>query len=132
MALPNGSGGYQVGDGNITQISFTNFTIPTTITATATLTVNDLAAGIVVYNSASVGTLTLPTAALTDAAFSSAKVGSSFDLALVALAAGVPTIAIGTGWSLASTSGAGVASKSVMFRAVKTGDAAYSLYRIAG
>ena len=132
MALPNGSGGYQVGDGNLTEISFGNFTIPTTITATATLTVNDLAAGIVIYNSASTGTLTLPTATLTDAAFSSAKVGSSFDLALVALAAGVPTIAVGTGWSLASTSGAGVASKSVLFRAVKTGDAAYSLYRIAG
>ena len=132
MALPNGSGGYQVGDGNLTEISFSNFTIPTTITATATLTVNDLAAGIVIYNSASTGTLTLPTAALTDAAFSSAKVGSSFDLALVALAAGVPTIAVGTGWSLASTSGAGVASKSVLFRAVKTGDGAWSLYRIAG
>jgi len=132
MALPNGSGGYQVGDGNLNEISFSNFTIPTTITATATLTVNDLAAGIVIYNSASTGTLTLPTATLTDAAFSSAKVGSSFDLALVALAAGVPTIAVGTGWSLASTSGAGVASKSVLFRAVKTGDAAYSLYRIAG
>jgi len=132
MALPNGSGGYQVGDGNLNEISFGNFTIPTTITATATLTVNDLAAGIVIYNSASTGTLTLPTATLTDAAFSSAKVGSSFDLALVALAAGVPTIAVGTGWSLASTSGAGVASKSVLFRAVKTGDAAYSLYRIAG
>ena len=132
MALPNGSGGYQVGDGNLTEISFGNFTIPTTITATATLTVNDLAAGIVIYNSASTGTLTLPTATLTDATFSSAKVGSSFDLALVALAAGVPTIAVGTGWSLASTSGAGVASKSVLFRAVKTGDAAYSLYRIAG
>ena len=132
MALPNGAGGYQLGDGNLTEISFTNFTIPTTITATATLTVNDLAAGVVIYNSASTGTLTLPTAALTDAAFSSAKVGSSFDLALVALAAGVPTIAVGTGWSLASTSGVGVASKSVLFRAVKTGDAAYSLYRIAG
>jgi hypothetical protein len=26
----------------------------------------------------------------------------------------------------------GVASKSVLYRAVKTGDAAYSLYRIAG
>jgi hypothetical protein len=76
--------------------------------------------------------MTLPTAALTDAAFSSAKVGSSFDLALVATGAGVPTIVVGTGWSLASTSGAGVASKSVLYRAVKTGDAAYSLYRIAG
>ena len=132
MALPNGSGGYQVGDGNLTQISFSNLTIPTALTATATLTVNDLAAGLVIYTSASTGNLTLPTAALTDAAFSSAKVGSSFELALIATSTGVPTIVVGTGWSLASTSGAGVASKSVLFRAVKTGDAAYSLYRVAG
>ena len=130
--LPNGAGGYQVGDGNLTEISFTNFTVPAAYTATATLTVNDLAAGVVIYTSSSTGNLTLPTATLTDAAFSSAKVGSSFDLALVATSTGVPTIAVGTGWSLASTSGAGVASKSVLFRAVKTGDAAYSLYRIAG
>ena len=132
MALPNGSGGYQVGDGNLTEISFSNLTIPTALTATATLTVNDLAAGIVIYTSASTGNLTLPTAALTDAAFSSAKVGSSFELALIATSTGVPTIVVGTGWSLAGTSGAGVASKSVLFRAVKTGDAAYSLYRVAG
>jgi hypothetical protein len=132
MALPNGSGGYQIGDGNLTEISFSNLTIPTALTATATLTVNDLAAGIVIYTSASTGNLTLPTAALTDAAFSSAKVGSSFELALIATSTGVPTIVVGTGWSLASTSGAGVASKSVLFRAVKTGDAAYSLYRVAG
>jgi hypothetical protein len=132
MALPNGSGGYQVGDGNLTEISFSNLTIPTALTATATLTVNDLAAGIVIYTSTSTGNLTLPTAALTDAAFSSAKVGSSFELALIATSTGVPTIVVGTGWSLAGTSGAGVASKSVLFRAVKTGDAAYSLYRVAG
>jgi hypothetical protein len=132
MALPNGSGGYQIGDGNLTEISFSNLTIPTALTATATLTVNDLAAGIVIYTSASTGNLTLPTAALTDAAFSSAKVGSSFELALIATSTGVPTIVVGTGWSLAGTSGAGVASKSVLFRAVKTGDAAYSLYRVAG
>ena len=132
MALPNGSGGYQIGDGNLTEISFSNLTIPTALTATATLTVDVLAAGIVIYTSASTGNLTLPTAALTVAAFSSAKVGSSFELALIATSTGVPTIVVGTGWSLASTSGAGVASKSVLFRAVKTGDAAYSLYRVAG
>jgi hypothetical protein len=134
MALPNGAGGYQLGDGNLTEISFTNFTIPATITATTTLTVDNLAAGVIIYTSTSAGTLTLPTATLTDAAFSSAKVGSSFDLALVATSSGVPTISIGTGtgWSLASTSGTGVASRSVLYRAVKTGDAAYSLYRIAG
>ena len=132
MALPNGSGGYQVGDGNLAEVVFTNVIIPAAYTATATLTAADLASGLVIYTSASTGNLTLPTAALTDAAFSSAKTGSSFDVALVATGAGVPTIVVGTGWSLASTSGVGVASKSVLYRAVKTGDAAYSLYRIAG
>ena len=132
MALPNGAGGYQIGDGNLSEVSFTNFTVPTAYTTGVTLTTADLAAGVVIYTSASTANLTLPTAALTDAAFSSAKVGSSFDLALVTTSTGVPTIVVGTGWSLASTSGVGVASKSVLYRAVKTGDAAWSLYRIAG
>ena len=132
MALPNGSGGYQVGDGNLNAPVFDTITVPTAYTATATLTAADLASGLVIYTSASTGNMTLPTAAITDAAFSSAKTGSSFDVALVATSTGVPTIVVGTGWSLASTSGAGVASKSVLYRAVKTGDAAYSLYRIAG
>jgi len=132
MALPNGSGGYQIGDGNIAEVVFTNVTVPAAYTAAVTLTAADLASGLVIYTSASTANLTLPTAAITDAAFSSAKVGSSFDVALVTTSTGVPTIVVGTGWSLASTSGAGVASKSVLFRAVKTGDAAYSLYRIAG
>jgi hypothetical protein len=132
MALPNGSGGYQVGDGNLNTPVFSTITVPTAYTAAATLTAADLASGLVIYTSSSTANLTLPTAAITDAAFSSAKVGSSFDVALVATSTGVPTIVVGTGWSLASTSGAGVASKSVLYRAVKTGDAAYSLYRIAG
>jgi hypothetical protein len=132
MALPNGSGGYQVGDGNLNTPVFNTITVPTAYTAAATLTAADLASGLVIYTSSSTANLTLPTAAITDAAFSSAKVGSSFDVALVTTSTGVPTIVVGTGWSLASTSGAGVASKSVLYRAVKTGDAAYSLYRIAG
>ena len=132
MAISNGAGGYQVGDGNLNEVVFTNFTVPAAYTAAATLTTADLASGVVIYTSASTANLTLPTAAITDAAFTSAKVGSSFDIALVTTSTGVPTIVVGTGWTLASTSGAGVASKSVLFRAVKTADAAYSLYRIAG
>jgi hypothetical protein len=132
MALPNGSGGYQVGDGNLGSPVFSTITVPAAYTAAATLTAADLASGLVIYTSSSTANMTLPTAAITDAAFSSAKVGSSFDVALVATSTGVPTIVVGTGWTLASTSGAGVASKSVLFRAVKTADAAYSLYRIAG
>jgi len=131
MALPNGAGGYQIGDGNLNEIVFAPSAIPTAYTVAATLTTNDLAGGLVVYTSASTADLTLPTATLTDAAFSSARVGSSFDISLVATSTGVPTITVGTGWTLVG-SGAGVASKSVLFRAVKTGDLTYNLYRIAG
>ena len=131
MALPNGAGGYQISDGNLSEIVFVPSAIPTAYTATATLTTNDLAGGLIVYSSSSAGSLTLPTATLTDAAFSSARVGSSFDISLVATTTGVPTIVAGTGWTLVG-SGVGVASFSVLFRAVKTGDATYNLYRIAG
>ena len=131
MAIPNGAGGYQVGDGNANEILFAPSAIPTAYTAGVTLTTNDLAGGLVVYTSSSTANLVLPTAALTDAAFSSARVGSSFDVSLIATSTGVPTITVGTGWTLVGV-GTGVASKSVLFRAVKTGDATYNLYRIAG
>jgi len=131
MALPNGAGGYQISDGNLSEIVFVPSAIPTAYAATATLTTNDLAGGLIVYSSSSAGNLTLPTATLTDAAFSSARVGSAFDIALVATSTGVPTIVAGTGWTLVG-SGVGVASFSVLFRAVKTGDLTYNLYRIAG
>jgi hypothetical protein len=131
MAIPNGAGGYQVGDGNANEILFAPSAIPTAYTAGVTLTTNDLAGGLVVYTSSSTANLVLPTAALTDAAFSSARVGSSFDISLIATSTGVPTITVGTGWTLVGV-GLGIASRSVLFRAVKTGDATYNLYRIAG
>jgi hypothetical protein len=131
MALPNGAGGYQLGDGNLSEATLGVQAIPTAYTAGATLTVLNLEQSIIVYTSGSTADLALPTAASVDAELSSAKVNSCFDLYLVATSTGVPTITVGTGWTLVG-SGAGVASKSVKFRAVKTGDAAYSLYRIAG
>jgi len=129
--LPNGAGGYQVGDGNLGEVTFGTSAIPTAYTAAATLTTADLAGGAVVYTSASTADLTLPAVTVVNADISSAKVNSSFDVALVATSTGVPTILVGTGWTLVG-SGAGVASKSVLFRAVKTGEATYNLYRIAG
>lgn len=129
--LPNGAGGYQVGDGNLGEATLSISNIPTAYTAAATLTTAELAGGLVVYTSASTADLTLPTVTVLNADLSSAKVNSSFDVALVATSTGVPTIVVGTGWTLVG-SGAGVASKSVLFRAVKTGEATYNLYRIAG
>ena len=129
--LPNGAGGYQVGDGNLGEVTLGVSSIPTAYTAAATLTTADLAGGAVVYTSSSTADLTLPAVSVVDADISSAKVNSSFDFALVATSTGVPTIVVGTGWTLVG-SGAGVASKSVLFRAVKTSATTYNLYRIAG
>ena len=132
--LPNGAGGYQVGDGNLGEVTLGVSAIPTAYTAGATLTTANLAGGIVVYTSSSTADLALP--AVTgvggvNADISSAKVNSSFEFALIATSTGVPTITAGTGWTLVG-SGAGVASKSVLFRAVKTSETTYNLYRVAG
>ena len=131
MALPNGAGGYQLGDGNLSEVVLVTSATPTAYTAGVTLTAADLAGGLIVYTSASTANLALPTAAAADEAFSSAKPYSAFDISLIATSTGVPTITAGTGWTLVGV-GTGVASKSVLFRAVKTGDASWSLYRIAG
>ena len=84
MALPNGAGGYQVGDGNLTEAQLTVQTIPATLTGDTTLTAAQVAVGLVVCKKASDATLTvtLPTAALLDAAIPSAKVGSAFELTI--------------------------------------------------
>ena len=129
--LPNGAGGYQVGDGNLNEVNLSTSPVAVAYTAAATLTTLDLSGGLVVYTSSSTADLTLPTVAVVNADISSAKINSSFDIALVATSTGVPTIVVGTGWTLLG-SGAGVASRSVLFRAVKTGETTYNLYRIAG
>jgi hypothetical protein len=131
MALPNGAGGYQVGDGNLGEVTLGTSAIPTAYTAAATLTTADLAGGAVVYTSSSTADLTLPAVSVVDADISSAKVNSSFEFSLIATSTGVPTIVVGTGWTLVGV-GTGVASRSVLFRAVKTSATTYNLYRIAG
>ena len=129
--LPNGAGGYQVGDGNLGEVTLGVSAIPTAYTAAATLTTADLSGGAVVYTSSSTADLALPAVSVVDADVSSAKVNSSFEFALIATSTGVPTITAGTGWTLVGV-GTGVASRSVLFRAVKTSATTYNLYRIAG
>lgn len=133
MALPNGAGGYQVGDGNLNEVILGVQVAPNTYTGAATLTVTDLENGLVVYNAGGGNNLALP--AVTgvggvDDEISSAKVNSSFDFVLLSTGAGAGTLTAGTGWTLVG-SGAGVAGAAVAFRARKTADGAYTLYRIA-
>ena len=79
MALPNGAGGYQLGDGNIGEAVLSVQGAPTAVAAAATMTAAELANGLFVFNGTA-GSLTLPTVALVEADISAAsKVNASFD-----------------------------------------------------
>ena len=129
MAIPNGAGGYQLGDGNLTEVNMSVQSAPVTKAAAATLTAAELTNGIVIYSGAT-ATLTLPTVADTGALVSSAKNNSSFDVNFINTGAGTLTIAVGTGWTLVGTVTSATLT-SAAWRARKTGDTTWTLYRIA-
>jgi len=129
MALPNGAGGYQLGDGNLTEVSMSVQAAPVAKAAAATLTAAELANGLIVYSGAT-ATLTLPTVADVETLVSSAKNNSSFDVNFINTGAGTLTIAVGTGWTLVGTVTSATLT-SAAWRARKTGDGTWTLYRIA-
>ena len=128
MAIPNGAGGYQIGDGNLTESLMTTQTAPAAYTASATLVPSDLVNGIITLTNGSDQNLQLPLAADVDAAIPSAKVNSAIQFSVMALGAGGATLTTNTGWSLV-----GVAKVTAQNRytARKTGDGTWSLYQIA-
>ena len=140
MALPNSGGGYQVGDGNLNEIDLYATASQQTATATATLTAAQITGNLLVGNpTTTAATYTLPTATAIDAVITNAKIGSTFNLTVINLgtSTGLITMAVGTGITAVgnlvvaitgSAAGVGGAAQ-FMFR--KTGDAAYTLYRIA-
>ena len=132
MALPNGAGGYQVGDGNIGEAQLFVQGAPTALTDDATLTADQLANGLFTSDSAADITATLPTVALLEAGISSAaKVNAAFEFAIVVVDASYQvTVAAGTGWTLVGNMVA-LESTSARFLARKTGDGAWTLYRVA-
>ena len=133
MALPNGAGGYQVGDGNLTEAHLVVQTIPTSLTADTTLTAAQVAVGLVVCAKASDATLTvtLPTAALLDAAIPSAKVGSAFELTICNNnnTGASSTVPVTTGTGITIFGSVTVPRfGAYTYRFVKTGDATYSAF----
>jgi len=132
MALPNGSGGYQVGDGNLGEPLFFPQSAPTALTAAATATPAQLASGLFTFNGTA-GDLTLPTVADLEAAFPSMdKVDSAFDFFVINIDAGTDdvTVAIGTGWTLVGSRKLNE-NTSGHFRARKTGVGAWTCYRVS-
>ena len=133
MALTNGAGGYQLGYGNLTEAKLSVQTIPSTLTGDTTLTEAQVALGLVVCQKASDATLTvtLPTAALLDAAIPSAKVGSSFTLTICnnnnTGASSTGPVTTGTGITIyGSVTVPRFGAYTYLF--VKTGDAAWSAF----
>lgn len=140
MALPNSGGGYQFTDGNTNEIIMGVQAAPQTATATATLTAAQITGGLLV---ATAGTgavsYTMPTAAAIDAVFVNAKVNSTFELKVVNLgtSSGIITMVVGTGITavgnllIAITGSAAGVGGAAQFLFRKTGDAAYTVYRVA-
>jgi hypothetical protein len=133
MALPNGAGGYQIGDGNVGEAQLFVQGAPTALTAAATATAAQLANGLFTFNGTA-GNLTLPTVADLEADVSSAsKVNAAFDFFVINIDASgsdAITVAVGTGWTLVGA-GAVAAASSGHFRARKTGDGTWTCYRIS-
>jgi hypothetical protein len=132
MALPNGAGGYQLGDGNIGEAVLSVQGAPTAVAAAATMTAAELANGLFVFNGTA-GSLTLPTVALVEADITAAsKVNASLDFIIINADASTDdvTLAVGTGWTIVGNAVVTEAT-SAQFRARKTGDGTWTAYRIA-
>ena len=135
MALAQVGGGYQVGDGNVNEIRLGASAAPQTATSTATLTAAQILGNVLVANpSTSAATYTLPTASAIDAVLGNTKIGSTFDLFIVntGTSSGTVTLSMGTGITDGGNAAVAVAiTSSAAFRFRKTGDAAYTVYKIA-
>ena len=134
MAISNGTGGYQLGDGNLSEATMGYASAPVTATDTATLTAAQVLNGIILATPTAAANYTLPTVALLEAALPSANVGNTIDFVIVNLASSNYdiTLVTSTGWTI---TGGGVTVvqelSSAQFRARKTGDGTWQLYRIA-
>jgi len=134
--LPNGAGGYQLGDGNLNELTIGYMAAPQTATATATLTAAQVTGEMLVANpgSGSAATYTLPTATSIDAIVTSAKVGSTFDLNIINIGTSSGTVTLATATGITDGGNAFVTmavTTSALFRFRKTGDAAYTVYKVA-
>ena len=134
MALPNGAGGYQLGDGNRNEAVMGYSAAPATATDTATLTAAQVLNGIILATPTAAAAYTLPTVANLEAALSSAIVGNTVDFTVINLASSNYdiTMTTNTGWTV---TGGGVVvvqeASSATFRGRKTGNGTWQLYRLA-
>lgn len=137
MAIPNGGGGYQVGDGNLNEPLIDALPDPVAVTTAATLTPAQVLNGLILANSgitAASVTYTLPTVADLELVLSNSdKVGTSFTFRLVNLgtSSGTAIIATNTGWTISGSLTMTVpVTTGAQFVARKSAAGAWTLYRV--
>jgi hypothetical protein len=138
MAIPNGGGGYQIGDGNLNEPLIDALPDPVAVTTAATLTAAQVLNGLILANSgitAASVTYTLPTVADLELTLSNSdKVGTAFSFRLVNLgtSSGTAIIATNTGWTITGSLTMTVpVTTGASFIARKSGAGAWTLYRVA-
>jgi len=133
MSLGTVGGGYQYNDGNLNEVDLNVMSEPPAAkTGAGTLTMAELTGGVVVTNFGSALALTTPTGAQIDAYLGNAKIGSTFNFAIVGTGAFANTLTGGTGVTVvgaAATPATTIASATFVFR--KTGPGLWSAYRVS-
>ena len=133
MALSASGGGYQVGDGNTSDVLMGVQATPIELPiGTVNLTPAQVTSGLLVTVAGTAArTHNLPTGTAMDAALVNAKVGSTFDLSVVNLgtSSGVITVQAGTGFTIVGTATVAITT-SAQFRARRAADASWVLYRL--
>jgi hypothetical protein len=143
MALPNGAGGFQLGDGNLNEPVLGYLADPTTeATVTAvTLTAAEVTGGILIANPGTTATTyTMPIVVTAGGVtgvndlVSSAKTGSTFNWVVINIGTSTGDITMaagtGTGWTIVGSLTISDGT-SASFIARKTSDTTWSLYRSA-
>jgi len=137
MALPNGGGGYQVGDGNLNEPLIDAIPEPVTATTTTTFTAAQVLNGLILVNSGITANVayTLPTVSDLEATLTNSdKVGTSFTFRVVNLgtSSGTATITTNTGWTITGSLTMVIpVTTGAMLVARKSAAGAWTLYRVA-
>lgn len=137
MVLPNGAGGYQLGDGNVNEPFIDLTADPVAVATGATLTAAQVLNGLIFVNSGATTSQTyvLPTVALLEAELlNSDRIGTTFTFRVVNLgtSSGTAVISAGTGWTVSGSLTMTIPVTTGTFMiARKSGEGAWTLYRAA-
>lgn len=137
MAFPISGAGYQYSDGNANEVKLSTQAAPTTATDTATLTFAQITGGMLRASPTTTAAYTLPPAVTSGTTVGmdtlNAHINSSFDLQITNVTgSGVITMTAGTGWTVTGLATiAATANTSSTWRARKSGDTTWILYRLA-